>query len=175
MSPARCLDRIDVANQISNRHVRRSQLFHVALLGTEPRDRRRILLACDQFAAAPANWRIGTVVNLASRYIRHLRIEQARKRTQDAAFRLPAQTKKNKIMTRQDCIYDLRHHRIVVTNDPGKNWTALAEPRHQVLAQLVFDSAGREALFREWTFAQLAESLGNTHGGNPHNKKALPG
>lgn len=76
-------------------------------------------------------------------------------------------------MARQDGVHDLRHDRIVIANDAGKDRTVLAQPSHQVLAQLVLDSAGGEALLGKRTFAQFAESLGNTHEGNPRKENFL--
>src|SRR5215813_9541591 len=94
------LDRIDVADQIGNRYIRGRQFFNVAFVGGEPGDRRGIFFARDQLTATPADRRVGVVVNLASRNIRRLRIEQAGKRTQDAALRLSAQSQQDKVMTR---------------------------------------------------------------------------
>src|ERR1700686_5757848 len=69
-------------------------------------------------------------------------------------------------MPREDRVHDLRHHRVVVSNDARKYRAALAQPRHQILAQLIFDPARAETLCGERTLAQLAESPGETHGGN---------
>src|SRR5882762_11703742 len=74
-------------------------------------------------------------------------------------------------MPREDRVHDLRHHRIVVSNDARKYRAALAQPRHQVLAQLIFHPPRAETLCSERTLAQLAESPGETHGGNPPKEK----
>src|SRR3981189_2249788 len=78
-------------------------------------------------------------------------------------------------MPREDRVHDLRHHRIVVSNDARKYRAALAQPRHQVLAQLIFHPARTETLCSERTLAQLAESPGETHGGKPPQEVALFG
>src|ERR1700687_5111940 len=69
-------------------------------------------------------------------------------------------------MPREDRVHNLRHHRVVVSNDARKYRAALAQPRHQVLAQLIFHPARAETLCSERTLAQFAESPGGTHGGN---------
>ena len=71
VAAARRLDGIDVADQVGNGDVGRGQLFHVAMLGRQPGDRRRVSFFRDQLAAAPADRRIRIVVNLASRDVGH--------------------------------------------------------------------------------------------------------
>jgi hypothetical protein len=70
-------NRIDVAYQIGDGHVRRGQLLDVAFLGTEIRDRRRVAFFCDQVLAPAAQRFVGIVVNFAAFYIRKIWIEQA--------------------------------------------------------------------------------------------------
>ncbi len=79
-------------------------------------------------------------MNLASGDERHLGIEKSRERAQNAAFRLTAKSQKDEIVPRQNRIDDLRHNRVVVSNDSWENRAALAQPRHQVLTQFVLDA-----------------------------------
>ena len=74
-------------------------------------------------------------------------------------------------MPGEDRVHDLRHHRVVVSHDARKYRVTLAQPRHQVLAQLIFYPPRAETLCSERTLAQLAESPGNTHDGNPQKKQ----
>src|SRR5258708_11944100 len=74
-------------------------------------------------------------------------------------------------MPRQNRVHDLRHYRIVVSDDARKYRAALAQPRHQVFAQLVFHPPRAETLCSKRTLAQLAESPGETHGGKPPQEK----
>ena len=173
VSAARRFDRIDVADQVGDGHVGRGQLFHVAMLGSQPGNRRGVFLPGNQFLATLADGRVRVVVNLTARDIGQLGVEQARQGAQDAAFRLSAQPEQNEVMPRQDSVHNLGHHGVVVADDPRKNGavTKIAQPSHQVLAQLIFHSPGAKPFFRKCTTAQLAESLGNTHGGNPQRKQ----
>src|ERR1035437_7293541 len=74
-------------------------------------------------------------------------------------------------MPRENRVPDLRPPRVVIPNDARKYRAAIAQPRHQVLAQLIFDPPRTEALCGKGTSAQLAQSPGNTHSGTPHRKK----
>lgn len=76
-------------------------------------------------------------------------------------------------MPREDSVHDLRDHRVVVANDARKYRTALTQPRHEVLAQLIFYSPGPETLFGERTSAQFAESPAKTHGGTPKENSLM--
>src|ERR1019366_1493932 len=91
------LDGVDVADQVGDGDVGGRQLFHVTIGRRQVRNGRVIRVVGQQFAAAPANRRVRIVVDFAAAQVRHMRIKQAGKRAQDAAFRLPAQSEKNKI------------------------------------------------------------------------------
>src|ERR1700730_6596512 len=78
-------------------------------------------------------------------------------------------------MPREDRIHDLRDHRVVVSDDARKYRAPLAQPRHQVLAQLIFHAPRAETLCSESTLAQFAKSPGGTHGGKPPKETASCG
>ena len=90
-------------------------------------------------------------MNLATGDVRHLWIEQRCEGAQNAAFRLSAQAEKNEIMAREDRVHDLRDYRVIVANDTRKYLAAFAQPRHQVLAQLIFYPSRSEMLGGERT------------------------
>src|SRR5271165_5564805 len=94
----RSLDGINVADQVSDSHVRSRQLFDVALLRCEICNRGLVGILGQQFAAAAADGRVRIVVNLAAAQIRQLWVEQRGKRAQDAALRLSTQSEKNKVV-----------------------------------------------------------------------------
>src|ERR1700728_4216050 len=60
------LNRIDVADQIGDGHVRRSKFFNIALIWREIRDRRSVSESRNFLAASLADRRIRAVVNFAS-------------------------------------------------------------------------------------------------------------
>src|SRR5215469_18830742 len=151
MPAASGFDRIDIANQIRNRYIRRREFLHVAFVRGEKGNGSFVAESDHLLAAAPADWGVGIVMNLASRQVRHLRIEQRRQRAQDAALGLAAQPKKDEIVSRKNSVDDLRHYGVVVSDDPGKNrlLPARAQPDHQVVSQLVFQPACTQTLSRK--------------------------
>src|SRR5690348_10415896 len=95
MTAASGFDGIDIANQIGDRDIRRSQLLDITLVGSKPRQRRVVTLLGDDGPAALADGIVRIVVNLTTGYVGHLRIEQTGQRTQDATLGLSAKAQKN--------------------------------------------------------------------------------
>jgi len=95
---ARGFDGINVANQISDGHVRRGQLFHVAIVGRQVGDGCVVTFAGNQVAAAFTDRFVRIVANLAAGNIWQLRVEQSGKGAQNAALGLSAQAEQNKVM-----------------------------------------------------------------------------
>ena len=104
-------------------------------------------------------------MNLAASDVRRVRVEQRSESSKDAALGLATQSKKNEIVTRENCVHDLRNDRVVVTDDARENRTVLSKLRNQVVAQLVFHTARAQFFFRKGASAQLAEGEGKTHRG----------
>ena len=121
MAAASCFDGINIANQIGNGHIWRGQFLDVTLLGREISNCRAVSAFGNQFLAAAANRRIRIVVDFASGDVRHMRIEQRRQRTKDAALGLPTKSKQDEVMPRQNCIDDLRDDSVVIAYDAGEN------------------------------------------------------
>ncbi len=143
VSTASRFDGVDVANQIGNGHIGRRQFLDIALVGSEIGDRGVVTEACDFIAATAADRRVRIVVNLASREVRHLRIEQGRQRAQDAAFRLSSQSEKNEIVARENGVDDLWDDCVVITDNAGKDGSVAVFPQmgYQIVAKFVFDAA----------------------------------
>ena len=122
-------------------------------------------MARDLFAATAANRRVGIVANFTSCKVGHVRIKQRCQSAQDAAFGLSAKTEQNEIVARQNCIHDLRHNGVFVSNDPRKDCCVivLAQAGNEVVAEFVFHAAGAQTFFRKWTAAQFAERAWKTH------------
>ena len=147
VATARRLDRIDIADQVRDRHVRRRELFDIAFRRRKPCNARRVTLLLQQITAAPAKRRIGIVVDFASGNVRKLWIEQGGQGAKDAALGLSTQTKQYKIMPGQNCIDDLRHYRVVIAHNARKNHFSGAQTRDEIVAQLVLHSAGAKPFF----------------------------
>jgi len=77
------------------------------------------------------------VVDLAAGDRRHLRVEKRDERTHDAALRLPALAEHDHVVSRDDCVGELRQHGVVVADDAGEERFARAKPHEQVAAHLL--------------------------------------
>ena len=78
VASARGFNRVDVANEIGDSHVRRGQLFHVAIIWREICDGRLVAQTRHLFAAAPANGSVRIITDFAARDVWRVRIEQRR-------------------------------------------------------------------------------------------------
>src|SRR5208282_1980794 len=88
----RRFDGIDVANQVGDSHIRRGQLFDIALFLREIRDGRLVAKLRHPVPAAAADGRIRIVVNLAACNVGHLCVQQGGESSQDAALSLAAES-----------------------------------------------------------------------------------
>src|SRR6266702_7537116 len=103
---------------------------------------------------------VRVVAYLAAGDIGHLFIEQFRQPAQNAALRLAAQSKEDEVLLREHRVDYLRHDRIFISHNTGKDGLLGLKTGDQVLAQLVFDAASFEARFVELFAAlQLTQSL----------------
>ena len=142
-------DRIDVADQIGNRHIWRSKFFDVAIFRRKIVDLRGVAAFVDQVATRAAERRVGIVVDLASCDIGQLRIEQTSERSQNAALCLTAQSEQDEIVPRKHGIDDLRNHGVFVAYDSGEHcFFSAAQTRDQVLAQFIFHTTGTQTRLR---------------------------
>src|SRR5262249_1181252 len=82
------------------------------------------------------------VVDFGARDDRNTFIEQFGEQTDDAALCLSAQTKQDDVMPRQNGVDQLRDNRVLVTDDAGKQFLAVAQLFDQIEAQLVCDRKG---------------------------------
>ena len=98
----RRLDRIDVADHVGDRHVRRRQLLDVARLARQPANRHLVAFGLDALLAERRERRDRVVVDLALRNHRQPLVEQRRQRAQDARLRLAAQAEQDEMVARQD-------------------------------------------------------------------------
>ena len=90
-------------------------------------------------------------------------------------FRLPAQAEQNEIVAREDRIDDLRHNRIVVSNDSRKDAgiIRLTQASDEIFAEFVFNSAVAQTLFGKFTAAQFAKRARKTHEETPEGNAFL--
>src|SRR6187401_1795980 len=120
MPPLRSLDRVDIANDVSDRHVRRRKLFDKTAVTADPIDLRFIAVQLNSLPAECTKRREGVIVYLRPGNDRDLVVEQFRELPDDAALCLTAKSKKNEVVSSEYGVYDLRDHRFVVANNARK-------------------------------------------------------
>src|ERR1700693_1850998 len=86
----RNLDRVDLADQVGDRDVRRGELIAVAIVPIDPRHLDRLPVLGDEVQATPADRRVWVVVDLTARDRGYLRVEKADQRAHDPALGLAA-------------------------------------------------------------------------------------
>ena len=176
MSAAGGFDGIDVADEVGDGDVGCGEFLHVALVGGEIGDRSVVAVVSNFFTAAAADRSVGIVVDFATCQIGHVRIEKRRKRAQDAAFGLAAQTEQDEIVARENGVDDLRYDGIFVADDAGENQGIgiFAQACAEVVAQFVFHAPVFQTLFGKGTVAQFAQRARKTHNGNPRGQILFP-
>src|SRR5690348_1151833 len=120
VSTARRLDWIEVTDQVRDRDVRRGELLDVSIISTNPRDRRVVAGLSQEIARELRDWRERVVVDLAPRDDRNLFVEECRERAENARLRLTSEPEQNEVVTRQNRVHDLWHHRLLVTDHTGE-------------------------------------------------------
>src|SRR5271166_2699848 len=175
---------IDVADEIGDRYIRRRQLLDVALLRCEIRNRSLVRIVGQQLAAAAAYRRERVVVNFAAPQVREVRIKKAGERTQDAAFRLSAQSEENEVVPREDRVNNLRDDGVIIADDAGEDRAAGAYARHEIVAHLVLHAPVAHSWFGKLLAAtkltqslrKIAQGLDTSqgHGRHPCRKRMAP-
>ena len=141
MSATSRLDRVEVAEDVRDRHIRRRQLLDVAVLPRDPFDRCLFPVLFDQLPAVLGNRVERVVVDLTARQDRHAFVQEIEQRSQDTALGLPAQSQQDEVVLREDGVHHLRNDRVLVAHDAGKEFLSRFQHAHQVLAHLVLDGA----------------------------------
>ena len=140
------LDRIDVADQVSDGNVRRSQLLLVALLRLEPADRGVAAVLGDDPAALRGDRPERVLVQVGAVDGGDVPVEKPDQGAQNARLGLSAQPEQDKVVPRQDGVHQPGQHGLLIAEDAGKQVADLgpvAQHAHQVVAHLLLDGAIR--------------------------------
>jgi hypothetical protein len=117
---ARRLDRIDVADDIRDRDVRRGELLDEPQLARQPGDRRLVAALGDQLAPILRNRLEGIIVDLAASQDGNLLVEQRDQLAENAALCLAAQAEQDEVVARKDRVDQLGDHGLFVTHNAGE-------------------------------------------------------
>src|SRR5262249_400545 len=135
-APPRRTNRINVADDVRNRHVGCRQLFDIPLVARQPGDRRIVTFGGYALPARPADGLQRAIIDFATRDDGNFGVEKLDQSTQDAALRLAAQTQQDEIMPREQRVYDLRQNRVFIAmNTREQRFVALDAPE-QIAANL---------------------------------------
>ena len=111
------LDRIDVADDVGNRHVGRREFFDKASVAIHPVDLGRVAVKLDLLSAVSAQRCERIVVYFRAGDDRDLVVEQIGQLANDAALCLAAQTEQDDVVLGENGIDELRDDRFVVTEN----------------------------------------------------------
>jgi hypothetical protein len=151
----RHLDRVDVADQVAHRGVRRGELLAVPVAAVLPRHRRGVAVLGDQPLALRADRGVRVLVQLGAGQHRGPLVEQAGQRADQPGLALAPLAEQHQVVTGEQRPLDLRQHRVVEAEDAGEGGLPGGEPGEQVVAHL-----GLDRLVHVAAGAQLAERRG---------------
>src|SRR5262249_13802403 len=166
----RSLDRVDVADQIRDRDVRRRELLLVALVPVQPADRRLVAVRLEQRARVVRERHERVAVQRAALDRRDPFVEEAGQRAQQAGLGLGSEPEQDEVVPREERVDDLRLDGQLVADDAREQRLPGPQPRDEVGAQLVLDGAGAMA-----GGPKLAEGAGARHAVNSWVRTGIPG
>src|SRR6185503_1628893 len=139
MTAFSCLDRIYVADDVSNGHVGRGELFHKPRITIDPCDWQRVTMKFQLFTTKRGDRSKRIVVNLRPGNHRNLFVEQFRKLANDPTLRLAPEAKQNDVVFGKNRVDELGKYSFVVTNDSGKEFFSGLQLADQIAAQFVLN------------------------------------
>ena len=136
----RRLDRVDVADQVRDGHIRRRQFLDVPVFTRQPLD-GQVVARRGQLCLAGGTQRVERVVaQLAAGDDGNGLVEQADQRAQHPRLGLATQPEQDEVVLREQGVDDLRHDRLGIADDAGEDGAPGAEPVNEVAANFVFDA-----------------------------------
>ena len=149
MTAFRRLDGIDVADEVSDGHIGSRELFDIAVVGREIGDACCVGIVRQQLPASRAEWSVRVVMDLATCEVRNCGSRRVVSARRIRLFAWPRRPSRMKLCRDKNGVDDLRHDRIVVPNDAGKDRLIAAQADHEVVAQLILNATSAKALFRK--------------------------
>ena len=151
----RGLDRIDVANHVRNRHVRRRELLDVAVVTRHPHDGQRVALGPDARTAGSTDRVQRVVVDFASGNDGDVLVEEIDETAKDATLRLSTESEQDEVVSRQNRVHQLGNNRVFVPDHAREQPLTSLQLAHEIVANLVLDGLG----LRTVALTQLAERV----------------
>ena len=135
------LDRVDLADEVGDRRVRRGQLLAEAVVAVDPRDRRVLAVLGDEVAGVAGHRRVGVVVDLAAGDDRHPLVEQAGQRADHARLGLAALAEEDDVVAGEEGVLELRQDGLLVAEHALEQRLASGDAGDGVGPDLLLDRA----------------------------------
>ena len=139
------LDRVDLADDVSDRGVRCGELLAVALGTMDPGDRRDRHPGRDELAGEMRHRSERVVVDLRARHDGEPLVEQLHERPDHAALRLAALAEDDDVVPGDDGVLECWQHVVVVAEHAVDDRPSLADACQQIAAHLVLHGLGAVA------------------------------
>ena len=160
------LDRVDLADQVGDRGVRRGELLTEPVVAMDPHDRRVLAVLGDEIAGVAGHRGVGVVVDLAAGNDRHPLVEQAGQGADHAGLRLAPLAEEDHVMAGQEGVLQLREDGLLVAEHAVEQRLAGGDAGNRVGADLLLDRTRHPS-----GVTQLADRRGT--GGHASNLPAV--
>src|SRR5664279_5642550 len=137
----RDLDRVYVADEVTDGRVRGRQLLPVTFATVLPRDRHQVAVRDQQGYASPTDRRVRVIVDLAAGHHRGPFVEQPHEGADQPGLALTALAEHDDVVPGQQRPLDLGNDGVVEADDARQRWLAGGESADQVLPDLGLDTA----------------------------------
>ena len=137
VTATRGLDRIEIADDVGDGDVRRSELLDVPHVGLEPRDGRVVSGFLEEVLTVFGDRSERIVIYFAPGDDGERGIEECRQRAQDPRFCLTPQPEENEVVPAQERVDDLGHDRLFVADDAVEDGFAGRESSEKIRAKLI--------------------------------------
>ncbi len=131
----RDLDRVDVADQVTDAGVRCGQFLAEPLGAVPPGDRGVVAEFSDQQPAPDARRSIGMIVDFATSDHRCPLVQQPHQGSDQAGLALPTFPEEDDVVPGEQSAFDLGEHGVLEADDAGEAVLAVRHPGEGVVAQ----------------------------------------
>src|SRR6185503_616389 len=143
MSALGGFNRIDVTDDVGDRHVRRGKFLYKARITTNPIDVGGVAVNCQGLPPIRRDRIKGIVVTFRAGDNRYFIVQKLRELANDPAFGLTSQAEQDNVVAGKNGVGELRDYSFIIANDAAEKFFAGAKLLDQIRAQFVFD---RDAL-----------------------------
>ena len=156
------LDRVDLADEVGDRRVRRGQLLAVANAAMRPGNRGVVAVLGNQIERMAGHGVVGVVEDLRALDVGHPLVEQVHQRADHAGLGLAPLSQEHHVVAGQHGVLELGQHGVLVAQHSFEQRLGCGDGLRGIRTHLLLDRPGDPA-----DLAQFAERGGLGHGGQP--------